>query len=127
MIIIFIALLFLLLSFSLFSFSFAVHGINRLVINAPRTIFEYCVVADDSGDPYYEQEEIKTRYKSYLDEQIYQYVNSYELSFRFYNPNTGGLCMEKCDGVEVKITSDIAFSYSYSRVMFYEISEVNHG
>lgn len=111
----------------MFSFSFAVHGINRLVVNAPLTIFEYCVVADESGDPYYMQEEIKKRYKSYLDEQIYQYVNEYELTFRFYNPKTGGLCMEKCDGVEVNITSDIAFSYTYSRVMFYEISEVYHG
>ena len=127
MIIIFIALLFTLLSFAFFSFSFAVHGINRLVINAPRTIFEYGVVTSESGDPYYEQEEIKKRYISYLDEQIYQYVDEYDLSFRFYNPNTGGLCLEKCDGVEVKVTSNIAFSFTYSRVMFYEISEVRHG
>ncbi|MBO4682312.1 MAG: hypothetical protein J5618_00425, partial [Bacilli bacterium] len=74
-----------------------------------------------------DQEEIKKRYISYLDEQIYQYVDEYDLSFRFYNPNTGGLCQEKCDGVEVKITSNISFSFTYSRVMFYEISEVHHG
>ena len=127
MIIMFIALLFLLLSYGFFSFSFAVHGINRLVINAPKSIFEYSVVASEIGEPYYEQNEIKKRYTSYIDDHIYQYVDNYELFFRFYDPDTNGLCEEKCEGVEVKITSNIAFSYTYSRTMFYEIVEVNHG
>lgn len=127
MINIFIALLFLLASYGLFSFSFAVHGINRLVINAPRAIFEYSVVTDINDEPYYHQDEIKKRYLSYLDDNIYQFVNEYKTTFRFYNPETGGLCDENCQGVEVKVVSSIAFSYSYSRIMFYEIREVNHG
>ena len=127
MIILFISLMFLLMGYSLFSFSFAAHGINRLIINAPRTIFEYGVVVNDSGNPYYEQDNIKKRYKAYLDDNIYQYVNSNDLSFRFYYPETGGLCEEKCEGVEVNITSIITFSFEYSRTMFYEISEVQNG
>lgn len=124
MIIIFIAVTLLLMSYSLFTFSFAVHGINRLVVNAPKAIFEYSVVLNESEEPFFDQNEVKKRYISYIDDQIYQYVNSYEIKFRFYDPATSGLCEEKCEGVEVKITSNIAFSYTYSRVMFYEISEV---
>lgn len=127
MIIIFIAVLLMVMSYSFFAFSFAVHGINRLIVNAPKTIFEYAVVVDEQESPYYEQNEIKKRYISYIDEQIYHYVDSYDISFRFYDPKTGGLCEEKCEGVEVKITSNISFSYTYSRVMFYEITEVKHG
>ena len=127
MIIIFIALLLLIASYSFFSFSFMVHGLNRLIINAPRTIFECAVVSDDNGEPYYYQEEIKERYLSYLEDNIYNFVKSYETHFRFYFPTTGGLCDEKCEGVEVTISSYIAFSYTYSRTMFYEIKEVNHG
>lgn len=126
MINIFIALLFLLMSYGLFNFSFAIHGINRLIINAPRTIFEYSVVTSEDGIPFY-SDDVKERYLSYIDENIYDYVDEYTIDFRFYNPSTGGRCYEECEGVDVKITSRIAFSYSYTRTMFYEIREVNHG
>ena len=127
MIIIFMAITLLLVSYSLFTFSFAVHGINRLVVNAPKAIFEYAVVINEIEEPFFDQTEIEKRYISYIDDHIYQYVNSYEIKFRFYDPSTSGICEEKCEGVEVKIASNIAFSYVYSRVMFYEISEVQHG
>jgi len=127
MINIFIALLMLIMSYSFFSFSFMVHGLNRLIINVPRTIFEYSIVVGDNLRPYYDQATIKKKYLSYLEENIYHYVDSYEAKFRFYYPDTGGLCDEKCEGVEVTISSYIIFKYNYHRTMFYEITEVNNG
>ena len=127
MINIFISLLFIVMSYSFFTISISIQGINRLVINAPRGIFEYSVVRSETGVVYYEQEEIKKRYLSYIEDNIHQYVDKYDLQFRFYNPSTGGLCQENCEGVEIKLSSKIAFSFSYSRTMFYEIREVKHG
>ncbi|MBE6133277.1 MAG: hypothetical protein E7178_01245 [Erysipelotrichaceae bacterium] len=127
MINIFISLLFIIMSYSFFTISISIQGINRMVINAPRGIFEYSVVSSENGLVYYEQEEIKKRYLSYIEDNIHQYVDKYDLRFRFYNPSTGGLCQENCEGVEIKLSSNIAFSFSYSRTMFYEIREVRHG
>ena len=115
------------MSYSFFTISISIQGINRMVINAPRGIFEYSVVSSENGLVYYEQEEIKKRYLSYIEDNIHQYVDKYDLRFRFYNPSTGGLCQENCEGVEIKLSSNIAFSFSYSRTMFYEIREVRHG
>jgi len=127
MINIFISLLFIIMSYSFFTISISIQGINRMVINAPRGIFEYSVVSSENGLVYYEQEEIKKRYLSYIEDNIHQYVDKYDLRFRFYNLSTGGLCQENCEGVEIKLSSNIAFSFSYSRTMFYEIREVRHG
>jgi len=127
MINIFISLLLLVASYGLFSFSFAVHGLNRLVVAAPKSIFEYCVVASDSEVISYSEEHIKEKYISYIDDHIYRYVKSRDISFRFYSSSSGGICDEDCDGVEVSIKAYVAFSYTYQRTMYYEIKEVNHG
>ena len=127
MINVFIALLMLLMSYGFFSFSFMVHGLDRLLVYAPKSIFEYCVTFDDNGNVYYSEEDIKKKYLSYLDDNVGKYSKEYNASFRFYFTTSGGLCDEKCDGVEVSFSSYIAFSYTYRRTMFYEIMEVKNG
>lgn len=127
MINIFIALLMLLTSYGFFSFSFTIHGLDRLLVYAPKSIFEYCVVSSDGGSVYYSENDIKNKYLSYLDDNVTKYVKEYDATFRFYYTNTGGLCDEKCDGVEVAFSSYVAFSYTYKRTMFYEIWEVKNG
>ena len=118
MINIFISLLFIIASYCFFSFSFVVHGLNRLVINAPKTIFEYGVIYEESGVVSYSKDDVKTKYLSYINDHIYQYVKDYEAKFRFYDASSGGLCDENCDGVEVSIKAYVAFSYQYQRTMY---------
>ena len=130
MINIFVSLLLLIASYSFFSFSFIIHGLDRLIVNAPLTIFEYCVVMNDNEVVSYIDEEIvETKYRSYIEKQVDRYVDYEEvdLDFRFYYSTSGGRCYEDCDGVEVSFSSYIAFSYTYNRTMFYEIKEANHG
>ena len=119
----FISMLLIIFTFSVFNISLRIQGVNRLVINAPLTIFEYTVI-DKDNDVIFYREELQERYINYLERTIYQFVDNYGVHFRFYNPSDGGLCDEYCRGVEVKISADMSFSYTYHRTMFYEIKEV---
>ena len=127
MINIFISMLFAVCAFSLFTMSTKIQGLNTLLLNVPLTIFEYSTTDEGTEYPYYIQENLKSTYKKYIEQSIYNYVDNYSLDFRFYFPESGGLCNEHCQGVEVMVKADIVFAYEYERIMFYEVKENIHG
>lgn len=122
MIMIFISVILMTCSTLLFSYSFRINGINRLIINAPLTIFETSVPSY-LEELYFNKNQIKESYSNYLNKSIKNYCNSYEIYYRFFYPNDNSTCEDYCQGVEISVEADIFLFYKYNRTMFYLITE----
>jgi len=129
MIIFFLGIVFTLCVFSMYSFAFKFDALNRTILNTPKTIFEYAVpLADVDDELYLDKEMVKEKYASYLDSVVYKYVDSYEVSYYFYDIETGGACdIRDCKGVEILFKAPISSFFNYKQKMYYEITKVING
>lgn len=127
MILIYFSILLASCSYSLFNYSFKLNGLNRLLINVPKSIFELNTSTYEysSYGLYLYKDKLIEDYKTYINEYAYKYVTEYDLSFYFYDPTDGGTCqIYNCDGVEISFKTKIML-FNYSRTMYYEIEKTN--
>ena len=120
-----ISFLVVVLSFNFFMMSYQVNGLNRLVMNAPISLFETAIelmnINEESG-PIFNKETLKGNLTSYFDFSLPKYTEDYEVSFYYYNPSDHSVCIdENAKAVEVSISASFIFAYQYQKTMFYEI------
>ena len=128
MINIFLSVMMILSSICLFSITYRINGLNRTIMDAPISIFEYAIPVVTNLEEIelvFDQNNLKKKYQEYLDTTIFKYVSSYELSYRFYFPETMASCRNNCKGVEITLDAPLLITYNFHRTMYYEIKEVN--
>ena len=113
------------LSFNFFMMSYQVNGLNRLVMNAPISLFETAIelmdINEDNG-PIFNKETLENNLTSYFDFSLPHYTDEYEVNFYYYNPSDHLVCLnENAKAVEVSVSASFIFAYQYQKTMFYEI------
>ena len=127
MIILFIAVIIGIFSLQYFSLNFKIQGLNRAVISTPIELF-YQDVLDDNNEAKFYTEELENHLNSYYQKSLTKYVKEYEVSYYFYNKEDGSLCLDMyCDGIEITVDAVIDITYTYHRVMYYELYGRSHG
>ena len=120
-----ISFLVVVLSFNFFMMSYQVNGLNRLVMNAPISLFETAIelmdINEDNG-PVFNKETLENNLTSYFDFSLPHYTDEYEVNFYYYNPSDHSVCLnEKAKAVEVSVSASFIFAFQYQKTMFYEI------
>jgi hypothetical protein len=113
------------LSFNFFMMSYQVNGLNRLVMNAPISLFETAIelmdISEENG-PIFNKETLERNLTSYFDFSLPHYTEDYEVGFYYYNPSDHSVCIdENAKAVEVTVNASFIFMYQYQKTMFYEI------
>jgi len=113
------------LSFNFFMMSYQVNGVNRLVMNAPISLFETAIELLDinkTEGPIFNKETLERNLTSYFDFSLPHYTDDYEVSFYYYNPTDHSVSIdENSKAVEVSVSASFIFNYQYTKTMFYEI------
>ena len=121
MIYIFLAAIFAMFSFQFFSLNFSIQGLNRAIIYTPIELMMMDVSSDGSKVSF-TTDDTEEHLIEYYDKTLSRYVDSYDISFYFYNRIDESICTSNyCDGVEITIDAKLLLTYNYHRVMFYEL------
>ena len=115
----------LVLSFNFFMLSYQINGINRLVLGTPIALFETAInmynIDEDEG-PYFIKEKLEDNLTSYFNYSIVKYTRDYNVSFYYYDPSTGAICLDdETIAVQVTVSAELILSYTYQKTMSYEI------
>ena len=120
-----VAFLLVVFSFNFFMISYQINGINRLVFNAPLSLYETAINLydlDEDHSPYFMKETLEDNITYYFSYHMPRYTEHYSLSFYYYQLGNHSLDMsDEAKAVEVNVTADLALSYQYRRTMHYEI------
>lgn len=129
MISLFIVALIMAFSLSMFSISYKYKGMDKIVTNAPISIFELSIPVnyENITTLHFESSELEKRYEEYIASSINNYANSYSIVYRYYSPIDGGIEETYPQGVEVKLIANIVLNYKFEKTMFYEIIGKNNG
>ena len=131
MMIIFLSIILPTFVISSFSFTYKYMGLNRCIINSPIQIVEASIFPITYAEEeilYIDKSTFKSKYKKYLDSQVYRYVNDYSVSYYFYSLNNKAACTTKdCQGVEISFSATIDYIYPFHRTIFFELKGVNNG
>ena len=122
MIIMFIAVIIGLFSLQLFSLNFKIQGLNRAVICTPIELM-FQDVTTLGGESKLSVDVIMDHLDEYYSKALTRYVNEYDVSYYFYNKSDYSMCLDSyCDGVEITVDAVVTLTYTYHRVMYYELS-----
>lgn len=121
MIILFISALLTVYCAQIFTLSFDLHGLNRAVINTPIELM-YNTVIFKNSDGNFSKTDFEKGLMKYYDSVLPRYSKSHDVTFYYYNPNDGSMCLtETCKAVEITVNCMVTFNYEYHRIMYYEI------
>ena len=121
MIYIFLAAIFAMFSFQFFSLNFSIQGLNRAIIYTPIELM-MMDVSNNDNKVRFTTNDIESHLIEYYDKTLTRYVKDYDITFYFYNREDESICTSNyCGGVEVTIDAKLLLTYSYHRVMFYEL------
>lgn len=127
MILIFLSALLTMYSAQIFTLSFSIHGLNRAVIATPIELMYNAVNFTTEGG-YFNKITFQDTVNKYYDNILPRYCKEHEVSFYYYNPEDGSMCLSKtCSGVEISIKCKLTITYEYNRTMFYELRGKNNG
>lgn len=131
MMIAFLVVVMALLSFQFFTVTTKINVLNRVVVNTPISLFEASIplVSDEEEiSLYFDKPLLEANLSDYYQHNLHRYVKRYTLSYYYYNQEDQSYCVDDlCNAVEVSITANVVFSFSYSRIMFYEIRSSHYG
>ena len=116
-----LAAIFGMLSVQFFALNFSIQGLNRAVIYTPVEILSnYVNLYDD--DPSFTTDELMTHLDDYYQKHASRYCRDYEVEYYFYNTDDESMCLDEyCDAVEIRFSATLTLSYTYHRVMYYEL------
>lgn len=124
---IFISLCIAIFSFQCFTLNYQLGGINKTMINMPKTLFENSIpiIQDDNNFiPYFQKNILEKSVEEYLKISLHKYTNNYQISFYYYDAEDSFVCKsEYCSGVKVKLNCKIMYFFDYQKTMFYEIKD----
>lgn len=131
MMIIFLSIILPTFVISSFSFTYKCMGLNRCIINSPIQIVEasiFPITYAEDETLYIDKSTFKSKYKKYLDSQVYRYVNDYTVSYYFYTSDNKQACtLKDCMGVEISFNARIDYIYPFHRTIYFELKGVFNG
>ena len=121
MIILFISALLMVYCAQIFTFSFCLQGLNRAVINTPIELM-YNTVSFAGSEGSFSKSNFEHMLMTYYDNILPRYSKSHEVSFYYYNPDDGSMCLtDTCKAVEISVKCMVTTNYEYNRTMYYEL------
>lgn len=131
MLILLVGLAFLIVSFSSYTLAYQINGINRIVVSTPISIFESSILHDlDEEDPemLLNKMLVKEKLERYFTYELSKFTDDFYYDIYFYNKENGSMCMyDECNAVQVSVYAELAFNYSYERVLDYEVLDNSYG
>lgn len=116
-----------LVSLQYFSLNYSIQGLNRAIVYTPIELM-YKSVTTSGEYPLFNKDDFEMIVLSYYSHILPRYTNSYEVEFYYYNPEDESMCLlDTCKGVEITLDCKLNVTYTYHRVMYYEMSEANNG
>ena len=116
-----------LVSLQYFSLNYSIQGLNRAIVFTPIELM-YKSVTMTNNSPQFNKEDFEAIVLSYYSHIIPRYTNEYDVDFYYYNSVDESMCLiDTCDAVEITIDCKLNITYTYHRVMYYEMSEANNG
>ena len=123
MILLFISAIIGVVSLQYFVLDYSIQGLNRAIIFTPIELMYKCVTAY-TDEPHFDRDDFESIVMHYYDNIIPRYSKEYDVDFYYYNLEDHSMCLSnQCDGVEITIDCKLNISYTYHRVMYYELKE----
>lgn len=121
----FIAMVVCVMSFQIFTTTYQLSGINKTLINMPKSIIENSIPLEDEENnfiPTIDKTLLQENANEYFEKNLSRYTNEYKLQYLFYDKDTNRPCIIKnCSGVRITLTCKILQIFNYSQTMYYEI------
>lgn len=121
----FIAMIVCVMSFQIFTTTYQLSGINKTLINMPKSIIENSIPLEDEENnfiPTIDKTLLQENANEYFEKNLSRYTNEYKLQYLFYDKDTNRPCIIKnCSGVRITLTCKILQIFNYSQTMYYEI------
>lgn len=121
----FIAMIVCVMSFQIFTTTYQLSGINKTLINMPKSIIENSIPLEDEENnfiPTIDKALLQENANEYFEKNLSRYTNEYKLQYLFYDKDTNRPCIIKnCSGVRITLTCKILQIFNYSQTMYYEI------
>lgn len=121
----FIAMIVCVMSFQIFTTTYQLSGINKTLINMPKSIIENSIPLEDEENnfiPTIDKTLLQENANEYFKKNLSRYTNEYKLQYLFYDKDTNRPCIIKnCSGVRITLTCKILQIFNYSQTMYYEI------
>lgn len=127
MIIMFISVIIGVVSLQYFALNYSIQGLNRAILFTPIELM-YKSVSASSDKPLFDRDSFEYIVMRYYNSILPRYTKKYNVDFYYYNSFDGSMCLtDNCDGVEITLDCKLNITYTYHRVMFYEMKETNNG
>lgn len=121
----FIAMIVCVMSFQIFTTTYQLSGINKTLINMPKSIIENSIPLENEENnfiPTIDKTLLQENANEYFEKNLSRYTNEYKLQYLFYDKDTNRPCIIKnCSGVRITLTCKILQIFNYSQTMYYEI------
>lgn len=121
----FIAMIVCVMSFQIFTTTYQLSGINKTLINMPKSIIENSIPLENEENnfiPTIDKTLLQESANEYFEKNLSRYTNEYKLQYLFYDKDTNRPCIIKnCSGVRITLTCKILQIFNYSQTMYYEI------
>lgn len=121
----FIAMIVCVMSFQIFTTTYQLSGINKTLINMPKSIIENSIPLEGEENnfiPTIDKTLLQENANEYFKKNLSRYTNEYKLQYLFYDKDTNRPCIIKnCSGVRITLTCKILQIFNYSQTMYYEI------
>jgi hypothetical protein len=116
---------FLLIMLEAFQFTFRYGIVSRTFFSISPRVIELGIAwpgfNNDQDEPYYDDERLEASVIAFLEEGLFPELSEFKLSLHYYEPDTGMLCGEYCQGVVIKIAAPILSWYEYEAQCSFEI------
>lgn len=127
MIVLLISMLIGVVSLQYFTLNYSIQGLNRAILYTPiELMYKSITTADDN--PQFDRADFEYVVLDYYSRIIPRYSKHYIVDFYYYDLLDESMCLtNNCNGVEITIDCKLNVTYTYHRVMFYELRENNNG
>ena len=127
MILLFLSAILLVFSAQIFALNFSIQGLNRAIINTPIELM-YRTVYIGSSDVQFDSKKFEIELLKYYDQTLSRYSKERTIDFYYYDLADGSMCLRNyCDAVEITIDCKLMMTYTFHRVMYYELRRNNNG
>ena len=125
MINIYLSVFVMVLSFNCFTFTYRYNGINRTLMEMPKSLLETSIPLIEVDDPFFihfDREELTNNLTYYFDSHLPRYTDEYHLDYYFSNTGDESMCLtDSCTAIEINLKAKVLFFSEYDKTMRYEI------
>ena len=114
-------------SLQYFALNFSIQGLNRAILYTPIELMYKSVIAYGEK-PQFIRDDFEDLVLHYYQGVLPRYTKQYDVDFYYYNLEDESMCLtDTCEGVEITVECKLNVTYTYHRVMYYEMKEAHNG